>query len=168
MFIEGVSLLVYHSIFWKFLIIGDSSNQYKFKLNLDSHFSSSFFYSRQFWDEFSVVKCSRLSGLSLPIFDWSVIALNRPKETFQGCRIRGVGVEPYPPPPPDFGDQLTLSQPGADYAHHITTGPPDHQIFLRSCVLSAPISIRRYSPKSTIGAKIILESHLNFHKLLVP
>jgi hypothetical protein len=27
--------------------------------------------------------------------------------------------------PPDFGRQLTLSQPGgADYAHHITTGTP--------------------------------------------
>ena len=29
---------------------------------------------------------------------------------------------------------LTLSQPGvADYAHHITTSPPDFQTFLRPC-----------------------------------
>jgi hypothetical protein len=30
--------------------------------------------------------------------------------------------------------QLTLSQPGGvDYVHHVTTGPPDFQTFLRSC-----------------------------------
>ena len=46
-----------------------------------------------------------------------------------------VGVpEGGPCPPPFFAGQLTLFQSGgADYAHDITTRPPDFQTFLRPC-----------------------------------
>ena len=56
--------------------------------------------------------------------------------TQQGCRCRGR----VQGTPQILTDQLTLSQPwGADYAHHITTCPPDFQTFLRPC---SPIMAR--------------------------
>ena len=93
-------------------------------IQMDSHFFFSFF-PRQLWDEFSVVKRSPLSGLSLPIFDWSVIALNRPKETFQG---RGAqGVQGAMVPPRFWRSVNPISNRGwAYYAHHITTVSPPH------------------------------------------
>ena len=36
-----------------------------------------------------------------------------------------------PSPPNILEDQETLSQPEGNYAHHITTPPPDYQAFLR-------------------------------------
>ena len=48
-------------------------------------------------------------------------------------KVRGAG-GPYPSPTPFqfLADQLALFQPfGADYAYHITTGPPDFWTFHR-------------------------------------
>ena len=56
--------------FFSWIAEGDVSDPHDFDMNSNgSTFFFSLFFSRQLWDEFSVVKRSHLPGLSLPIFD---------------------------------------------------------------------------------------------------
>ena len=54
------------------------------------------------------------------------------RAVLSGGRVLWGGLSP--PPPQFLAKRLTLSHPGADYAHHSTTSPPDFQTLRRACI----------------------------------